>query len=305
VLKKFSVALFFILVFSFSITLLGIESAQLYFPGTLDSFWVYEDQDGNELTRHSIEGEEIAGETYPAFSYDPELEDWVNYSPFIHPFLYQINDVGITLVVGEEVENTVKARFKNEIETFVEIIKGQAPPGIDTSVFDMGVDVEVEAEENLFLLPDTIAVDEEWDVNEVEVNAKLIPLGAGAPEGEELLIDFTIVETGIVQGTETVETIAGTFEDCLKVEYRTETTAVMTPNPSPEDIASPGETVTTVWFAPNVGIVKLHQKSGHMFLDMIPDDAGFPGALPPHQERTLELKRFEIKTAESESGSSD
>ena len=299
-LKKVSVSLIFLLLLSFSVTLLGDESVQKYFPGTLDSFWVYEDQDGNELTRYSIEDEEIAGETYRAFSYDPELEDWANYSCFIRPGLYNVNDEGITLAVDEAVENAAEARLKKEIDIFVEVLKGQAPPGVEIP-FSISVDVEAQGREDLLLLPENVAVNEEWDVNQVEVNAKMIIEGAGVPENEQVGMDFTIIETGIVLGTETVETTAGTFEDCLKVEYRTETTAVLTPTPSPDEVAPPGETVTTVWFAPNVGIVQLHQKSGYMFLDMIPDDADLPIALPPPTERTLELKRYEIKTIESES----
>ena len=294
-----------LLIFGFSMTLIGDESANIYFPNTLDSFWVYEDQDGNELTRYAVEGEEIDGETYPAFSYDPELEDWVDYSPFIHPFLYKVSDAGITLVAGDEVENAFKAGFKKEIDSFMNLIKEHAPPEIDTSVFEMDVEVEAQVQELMFLLPKDIVVDEEWDVNYIEAKVKLIPLAPDVPEGEQLLIDYTISETGIVLGTETVEIEAGTFEDCLKVEYRTETTAVMTPAPPPDDVEPPGETVTTVWFAPNVGIVKIHQKSGHLFLDMIPKDEGFPFALLPHKERTLELKSYEIKTAESESNESD
>ena len=293
-LKKFSVAFILLLVFSFSVSLLGIESAQVYFPGTLESFWVYEDQDGNELTRHSIEGEEIAGITYPAFSYEPELEDWADYSCFIHPSLYNVSDAGVTLVVGEEVENGIKARLKKEMDIFIEVLSqevlSKVPPGAEIPAFNLDADIETEGHDHLFLLPDTITINEEWDVNQIEVKAKLIP--------QQLAVDFTIVETGIVLGTETVDTIAGTFEDCLKVEYRTETTVVMTPNPPPGEIAAPGETVTTVWFAPNVGIVKLHQISGHMFLDLIPDDADFPTVLPPPNERTLELKKYEIKIAE-------
>ena len=301
-LRKFCAAFILLLVFSFSATLLGIEPAQVYFPGTLESFWVYEDQDGNELTRVAVEGEEIAGKTYPAFSYEPELEDWADYSYFIHPSLYNISEAGITLVVGEEVENGVKARLKKEMDMFAEVLSRemltQLPPGVEIPNFNLDVDVEAEAHDHLFLLPDTITINEEWDVNQIEVKAKIIPEGLGDPDNEQLKVDFTIVETGIVVGTETVETIAGTFEDCLKVEYRTETTAVMTPNPPSEEVAPPGETVTTVWFAPNVGIVKLHQISGYMFLDMIPDDADIPVAFPPPNEKTLELKRYEIKTAE-------
>ncbi len=300
-LKKVSVSLIFLLLLSFSVTLLGNESVQKYFPGTLDSFWVYEDQNGNELTRYSIEGEEIAGETYLAFSYDPELEDWANYSCFIHPGLYTVDDEGIKLVVDEAVENAIKARLKKEMDIFAELLKGQAPPGVEIPPFNIRVDVEAQGQEDLLLLPENVTVNEEWDVNQVEVNAKMIIEGAGVPENEQLGMDFTIIETGIVLGTETVETTAGTFEDCLKVEYRTETTVVLTPTPPPGEVAPPGETVTTVWFAPNVGIVQLHQKSGYMFLDMIPDDADFPVTFPPNQEKTLELKRYEIKTAESES----
>ncbi len=301
-LRKCSVAFILLLVFNFSVTLLGIESAQVYFPGTLESFWVYEDQDGNELTRVAIEGEEIAGKTYPAFSYEPELEDWADYSCFIHPSLYNVSEAGITLVVGEEVENGVNARLKKEMDMFAEVLSQemltQLPPGVEIPNFNLHVDVEAEAHDHLFLLPDTITINEEWDVNQIEVKAKIIPEGLGDPNNEQLKVDFTIVETGIVVGTETVETIAGTFEDCLKVEYRTETTAVMTPNPPPEEVAPSGETVTTVWFAPNVGIVKLHQISGYMFLDMIPEDADFSFTFPPPTEKTLELKRYEIKTAE-------
>ena len=303
-LKRFCPVLILLLVFGFSTTLLGNESVQKYFPGTLDSFWVYEDQDGNEFTRYSIEGEEIAGETHLAFSYDPELEDWANYSCFIYPGLYNVND-GIKLVVDKALENAVEARLKKEMDMFVEILKqevfSQAPPGVEIPTFNLDVDVEAQGEENFLLLPENVVADEEWDANQVEVNAKMIMVAAGASENEQLGMDFTIIETGIVLGTETVETIAGTFEDCLKVEYRTETTVVLTPTPSPGEVAPPGETVTTVWFAPNVGIIKLHQKSGYMFLDIIPAEADLPVALPPPTERTLELKRYEIKTAESES----
>lgn len=286
-------------------TLIGEESANIYFPHTLDSFWVYEDQDGNELTRQAIEGEEIAGETFYAFSFDPELEDWADYNPFIFSALYQVNDAGIILVVNEEVENAFEVRLTNEMNAFVDIIKSQIPAGVDASLFDLGIEVEAEAEDLMFLLPDTITFDEEWDVNQIEAQFKMTPRGPDVPEGDQLTIDYTVMETGIILGTEDVETEAGTFEDCLKVEYRTETTAVMTPDPPPGEVAPPGETVTTVWFARNVGIVKLHQIAGNIFLDMIPEDAGLPGVLPPHKERTLELKQYEIKTAETKSDSSD
>ena len=269
-----------------------------YFPSTLGSFWVYEDQDGNELTRHAIEGEEIAGKTYPAFSYEPELEDWTEYSPFIRPSLYNVSDAGITLVVKEEIEKALQARLKKETDILVDMIKRGAPA--DAGI---NVDIEVKGRDHSFLLPDAIIINEEWDVNQFEVNVKMNFLDGGIPVDHQLVIDFTIIETAIISGTETVETPAGKFEDCLRVEYRTETTAVMTPAPPPDEVEPPGETVTTVWYAPNVGIVKFHRETNYIFLEMIPDDEELP--VPPGPKtKTFELKKYEIKTAESESDGS-
>ena len=276
-------------VFSFNVVLLANKSTNKYFPGTLDSYWVYEDQDGNEFTRRAIEGEEIAGKTFPAFSYEPELEDWTEYSPFIQPSLYNVSDAGITLVVGDEVEKAVKARLSKEMELVREIFTIQQPD--DT---DFNYEIKVEAHNHSYLLPTPVVLNEEWDVNNIKASLALDLQG-----NDQVKIDFTIIETGIVLDTETVETAAGKFEDCLKVEYRTETTAIISPIPSPDEIDPPGETVTTVWFAPNVGIVKVHQKMNYMFFDMVKDDGGLPK--PPDPEPiTFELKKYEIKTAEPE-----
>ena len=290
--NKFYVVLIFLLFIGFSVALLGNESTSKYFPSTLDSYWVYEDQDGNEFTRRAVEGEEIAGKTYSAFSYEPELEDWTEYNPFIYPSLYQVSDAGITLIVGDEVEKAVKARLSKEMESFREIIRRDDP---DAANFTYNI--KAEAHKHSYLLPTPVVLNEEWDVNQIKANLTLDLQG-----NDQVKIDFTIVETGIILGTESVETAAGTFKGCLKVEYRTETTAILDPVPPPDQVDPPGETVTTVWFAPDVGIVKVHQKRNHSFLEMLPDDEGIP--LPPNPEpKTFELKKYEIKTADSENDS--
>ena len=290
--NKFCVVLIFLLFIGFSVALLGNESTSKYFPSTLESFWVYEDQDGNEFTRRAIEGEEIAGETYSAFSYEPELEDWTEYNPFIYPSLYQVSDTGITLVVSDEVEKAVKARLSKEMESFREIIRRD-----DLDAANFTYNIKAEAHKHSYLLPTPAVLNEEWDVNQIKANLTLDLQG-----NDQVKIDFTIVETGIILSTESVETAAGTFEGCLKVEYRTETKAILDPIPPPDQVDPPGETVTTVWFAPDVGIVKVHQKRNHSFLEMLPDDEGIP--LPPNPEpKTFELKKYEIKTADSENDS--
>ena len=285
--KKALTIIITLLIFSFSVVLMGNEPAKNYFPGTLGSFWVYEDQDGNELTRRAIEGEEVAGQTFAAFSYEPELKDWAEYSPFISPSLYNVSDAGITLVVGDEVEKAVKARLSKEMEYLREIIRDDP----DVANFTYNI-LKAEAHKHSYLLPTPVVLNEEWDVNQIKASLALGLL-------RNVTIDYTINETGIIRGTETIKTAAGTFEDCLKVEYRTETTAVLDPVSPPDEIDPPGETVTTVWFAPNVGIVKFYQKMKYTFLEMIPDDADLP--IPPDPEpKTFELKKYEIKTAEPE-----
>ena len=284
--KKALTIIITLLIFSFSVVLMGNEPAKNYFPGTLGSFWIYEDQDGNELTRRAVEGEEIAGQTFAAFSYEPELKDWAEYNPFIQPSLYNVSDAGITLVVGNGVEKAIKARLSEEMESLREIIRRDDP---DSANFTYNI--EVEAQDNSNLLPTPVVLNEEWDVNQIKANLTL-----DLQDDDQLEIDYTINETGIIRGTETVETAAGTFEDCLKVEYRTETTAIIIPVPPTDQVDPPGETVTTVWFAPNVGIVKFNQKMNYTFLDMFKDE---DLAKPPDPEpKTFELKKYEIKTAE-------
>ena len=148
---------------------LGNESDSKYFPDTLESFWIYEDQDGNELTRRAIEGEEIAGQTFPAFSYEPELKDWEEYSPFIQPSLYNMSDAGITLVVGDEVEKAVKARLSKEMESLREIIRRDDP---DAANFTYNIEVEAQDNSHLLLMP--ITPNEEWDTNKIKASLALI-----------------------------------------------------------------------------------------------------------------------------------
>lgn len=276
------------LFFTTSVPALRSEKAVNYFPSTIDSYWVYEDKDGNELKRTVTEGEEIAGEIYNAFNYEPELKEWKHFIKYICPELSKINDKEITHSVKEGIEKAVKAQLNKELNFLFNAAAEQEGVDIDGAPT---FDISVEAENNISLLIKPTVANEEWDVTEISANIEVLE------NGEVLAtLDYTIVETGMIMGTETVETTAGTFENCLKVQYQTETTAIITPDES--DVNPPGETVTTVWFAPNVGIVKIHEKKGNMFLDMIPKDEGIPFVIPPPKETTLTLKKFEVKTEE-------
>ena len=122
-LKRFRTFFTLLLIFGISTVLMGdaAETTQ-YFPETLGSYWVYEDQDGNELTRRVVEGKEIAGEMYHAFSYEPTLTDSADYDYHIHPNFYRIGAEKVTFWVGDEVEKAVKARLTKEMKAFLENI---------------------------------------------------------------------------------------------------------------------------------------------------------------------------------------
>lgn len=312
-----------LLVLIFSATLRGNETAKLYFPSTVGSYWIYTDQDGNEFTRHAIEGEEIDGVFYNAFSYDPELEDWVDFNRHTVPYLYNVNDDWISLLVGEEIENAVKARLTKEYETFSALVENLFTNMISSEVegdvtVDFLYDIEVDTDEHFNFLPADASIDDEWETTEITASVTMsfefhgLPeeLAAAAPPMPPITVTFAILETGIVLDTETVETAAGTFDNCLKIEYRTDTELTMD---QPENTAPdnpPGETVTTLWLAPNIGIVKYHQEAEKIFLNIMSDKELAEASVGAEEAaeitattiKSFELSNYEIAPAAQDDG---
>ena len=300
-LKKFHTIFTLLLVFGLSAALMGdeLETTQ-YFPRTLESYWVYQDQNGNELTRRAVEGEEIGVEIYLAFDYEPTLENWVDYDYHIHPSLYQVNEKGVTFLVGYEVRKAVQARLAKEMGTLLKTMKEMAPPEAEAG-FNLLYEIEIEAQNEFYTLPKPVTFNEQWDATHIKAKITITP---DPPQGDpdEAILEFTINEKGNVLGTESIETPAGTFEDCLKIEYQTYTGVAIFPDDAgDEDMNPPGESVTTLWMAPNVGIVKYHQEAKDILLNTIP----IPGIVTSTTVKTLELKKYEIKSADSERDESD
>ena len=292
-LKSLRFMLTLLFVFSFSATLMGNEWANYYFPDALESYWHYEDQDGNELTRYAVEPVDIDGETYRAFSYAPRLEDWKDYQYYVHPYFYSVGDEWVAFFVGEDVENATKAITAQQWDEIITVarqqMQNQLPPGVNVDI-NMTYELEVEAQDYFYFLPTPATFNEEWEAMRADIKMDItISLQsdmAGFPSfNQNIMAYLTVVETGNVVDTETVETEAGTFEDCLKIEYRAD--ATMETSPPMEDAESLfsnayGETLTTLWLAPNVGIVKFLQESEALDI-----------------EKTLELTQFELKSTES------
>ena len=287
-LKRFRTFFMLLLVFGLSAVLMGdaAETTQ-YFPETLGSYWVYEDPDGNELTRRVVEGKEIAGEMYHAFSYEPTLTDLANYDYRIHPNFYRIGKEKVTFWVGDEVEKAVKAHLTKEMKVVLEILEKMGAP------FTMLYKIETEAQDPFYALSIPVTFNEQWKATEIKAKITMQPVPPQDPP--KATIEFTIVETGTVVGTENVETPAGTFKDCLKIEYRTETEVETSSGGFESDLPA-GESFTTLWVAPNIGIVKFHQKAEDIFLKTFPMPPGFEPPPPVRSpELNLELKRYEVK----------
>lgn len=282
-LKKFRVIFSLLLIFGFGATLVGKEGVDTYFPHTLGSYWIYADQDGNELTRRAAADKTIESETYRTFSYEPILEDWVDYHYHIYPNFCQVGEEWVTFLVADDLKKAVEARFTKEVKVFQKLLQ--------TEGLDLLYSIEIETQDPLYVLPTSVTSNKKWDTTRIKAKVTMRPDPPQDPV--EVALDFTIVETGKVLGTEEVETPAGTFEDCLKIEYRTKTEVAAFP-PAPEgELHLPGESVTTLWVAPNIGIVKFHQKMEDVLLKAIPR----PQLKASTTVKTLELKKYEIKSA--------
>ena len=310
-LRKFRSAAVLLLILGFSSTLMGTERANDYFPNTVSSYWTYQDQDGNELTRYAVEPEEIDGETYHAFSHEPPLKNWADFEHYVQPYAYRVDDEGVTFFVGTETENAFKAVKIQQIEKRISLTRetieqDAAANGLNISV-ETDYDVEVESQDYFHLLPTSTSLNEEWTALALNVTVSMTTEFKGMPEvpgvPTKFIVDTytTLVETGYITGTETVETPAGTFEDCLVIEYRADASIKTVPpqiagleaDTEPVHQEQKDVSLTTLWLAPHVGIVKFvhnHQLS----------EEEQENGLEPPSERTLELTRYEIQPSASE-----
>ena len=281
-----------LLIFGVGVTLLANEWKKLYFPDNLGSFWVYEDQNGNELTRYAVGEKDVEGKAFRAFDYEPEIDDWEKYMYAVHPFLYQVGEEWVAFYVGDDIENARESILTKKLDeilvTLRQLAARQLPPGI---TIDFNYTIEPKAQDYFYLFPMPITYNEEWIAMQLNVKIKMTMDIQGAPaeipdEVKTISSTTNLVETGNVIVKETVETEAGTFEDCLKIKYKSKTTTDTTLPPEFKQLLpeqQPNQSVTTLWLAPNVGIVKFKSKQENS------DDV-----------KTLELKSYEIKSDETE-----
>ncbi len=272
--------------------IMGNDTAKVYLPDSLGSSWVYVDQDGNEFTRYAVEEKAIDGDIFRAFNYEPAIEDWEEYKYHIHPFLYQVAEEWVAFYVGKEIENTTKTVLGKRLEEIIAELRQQTAIKLPSGItIDFQHTVKPKAKDFFYLLPTKVTLNQEWIAMQLDVNLKITMDIKGAPvdvsnELKTISSTINVVEKGSIIGKENVKTEAGTFKDCLKIEYRSITTTKTTAASQIKQLLpeqKPNETTTTLWLAPNVGIVK------------------FTSEKEQSEEKTVyKLKSYEIKSDESD-----
>lgn len=254
------------------------EKEHQYFPSSTDNFWVYQDQDGNEFTRRGDASKLNDGKMYTGFKVMPTLKESKDFIRFLHPTYCHYEEGCVFLHVGDKLKKAIKARLTDEMALFsklsVDSLKKNFPPSNSIKV-DLDYEVKVDTDQHLKLLNHQLDIDSEW--KSIEINAKITMKfnieGLDIfPDAEDLpttILDFAIVEKAKVSGTESVETPAGTFDACLKIVYRTDTKMSETRPITSADV--PGKSVTTIWYAPQVGIIKIHSETEKIFLHALSD----------------------------------
>ncbi len=286
VYKSISIFFSLVLIFGVPATLIANEGSNDYFPHTLGSFWVYENQDGDKLTRRAVEQKTIETETYHAFGYEPALEDWTDYEHYVHPNFYQIRKDGIAFFVGDAVEKAFEAKLRKEMDADIKKQQGiSTSPGVSA---DFSYEIKVEAKNDFYLLPTPIVFDKAWTATQISgsitLKLKMQSPDFQIPGGDQVnAIPIDLVEKGKVTAKETVKTLAGTFEDCLKIEYWYAEVKEKEDATKPASSDTSDIELTTLWLAPNVGIVKFVRKSAASKV-----------------EKSLELTQYEIKPTGSD-----
>lgn len=289
----------------------GKEKGHLYFPSSSKMIWVYEDQDGNELTRQVTGSKFNDGKMYTGFKVEPAIKESKDFTRFLHPTFCHFGEDYVYLLVGEELRKAMKARLTDEMKLFsklsVDSLKKSLPPD-DGITVDLDYEIKVDPIDRLKLLHKQVDMNKEWKA--LEINAKIvmkfniegIEIFKDAEDLPTTILDFDIVEKARVVGTESVETPAGNFHECLKIVYKTDTKMTETRPIASADV--PGESVTTIWFAPHVGIIKIHSETEKIFLhalrerELVKKHASNEEviAITKPKVKTLQLKKYKIVT---------
>ena len=268
----------------------------IYYPMTVGSRWVYQNPDGSEWTREVTESQRFDTELYHSFSYNPPIQDSqldslgsAEYSTYVDRLvrrikLKDINDAIWQIILesgGESPKWGVSVGCHNEQQCILtkDILD---PPEILTLLFKANPHVAWHSDLTPLRFP--------LFPNQTYTAFKLRLSGRS-----EVFFSIHVFEAeAVIMGAigndrELVETPAGAFEDCLKIQYEAKLTSFTTvefrdtvwPHIKPvsgelkvmestlrdelTDLLAylmPKLGLQTVWLAPGVGPVKIETLDG-------------------------------------------
>ncbi len=310
-----NITIFVLCIMLKTIPLYAMSPVESIFPVDIGSYWIYTDQDGNELIRRVSDDKEIDGKKYRAFEYKPKLSNALDLQPLLHTTLFNIDNVKVIVCLSDELEIAFEKRLKKELHIYSQLARSSFieiyPP--DSGItFDVKFEIEVKPDKELILFDMLVPVRTEWVVNTTEIKIKIIQDIQGLPDfgdaidNPESVITLKITQTAKKLGPYNVVTPAGEFDRCSKIEYKTKTEVKSDNILTPELKA--GETVTTIWFAEHVGIVKIQQESYKVFLNIFAESEMVKNTklefdtkeITSPTIRTLELKKYKIESAHME-----
>ena len=218
-----------------------VEEPPNYYPNAIGSRWVYRNADGFEWAREVTEVEEIGLYLYHVFNYDPSIEE-ARFN-FLKTPSYRITRNRVLFFVGDEIDLAYKQDLMDFLQTSYQ------------EFGDIKINVNAVSQEELifFRIPPARGI--RWEVINMKASGNVIFRDQG-----NFILPFEInwVNTGIVTSLESVETPAGTFEDCFKIQYDSKVTAVV--NEEEEELLR--TEVQSIWLAPEVGMVKIEDEDG-------------------------------------------
>ena len=217
------------------------EEPPNYYPNTIGSRWVYRNPDGFEWAREVTETAEIGLYLYHVFNYDPPIED-ARFN-FLKTPSYRITRNRVLFFVGDEIDRAYT-------EDLTEFLRDSYQ-----EFGNIKINVNAVSQEELvfFRIPPDRGI--QWEVIDMRASGNVIFRDQG-----NFILPFELnwVNTGLVTRLESVETPAGKFDDCFKIQYDSKVTAVV--NEEEEEILR--TEVQNIWLAPEVGMVKIEDEDG-------------------------------------------
>ena len=227
-----------------------------YFPMTVGSRWVYRNLDGFEWVREVREAKEIGFHLYHVFNYVPPLED--TQFEFLKTPTYATAPNRLLLLAENEIDDAIRQVIQQVNEFYLGYYK-----------------TKVVSDGELTMLRLPLSAGRTWDALNISLR------GGEGYFGFRHSFEANWVVSGTSGYRETVETPAGSFEDCLKIQYETRQSVEFKwdaneldrriwdnlwrdrEEPLREGLQSvfsnlmPNLKLETVWLAPGVGPVKI------------------------------------------------